>query len=276
MEPNDVSSKAIFYSRQLPVMPLNNFIEYYIYREIRVKEGNTISKFMPCRHSNSIDFYIGERYDTFDVQTGKLVPFVRCTIRGPRTFKKYQIRIQGNFRSFSIKFKPAGIYHLLGIPMDSFCDEAIDACLIHPVLFHKLTESLMACDNIHSCVSVIMPFLIHMLNDFKQRGSVASKLAELMLMANNSVSVNTLQKQLPLSIRQIERNFIKEIGVSPKTFSSMIRFEKMIHQRILQPQRKWTELAYEHNYFDQTHLIKDFHKFLDINPRNFSPEDFAF
>jgi methylphosphotriester-DNA--protein-cysteine methyltransferase len=160
--------------------------------------------------------------------------------------------------------------------MDSFCDEAIDACLIRPDLFNNLSESLMGCTNIQSCISVIMPFLINMMNKIKQRGSVASKLAELMLTANNPVSVNTLHKQLPLSSRQIERNFIKEIGVSPKTFSSMIRFEKMIRQRILRPQCKWTELAYEHNYFDQTHLIKDFHKFLDINPRSFSPEDFAF
>ena len=56
----------------------------------------------------------------------------------------------------------------------------------------------------------------------------------------------------------------------------MVRFEKLIYQRIIKPKSKWTELVYEHHYFDQMHLIKDFHKFLDIYPGNFYSGDFAF
>jgi hypothetical protein len=34
-------------------------------------------------------------------------------------------------------------------------------------------------------------------------------------------------------------------------------------------------LAYEFNYFDQMHLVKDFKKYLNISPGAFFPENFA-
>jgi len=276
MDQFNLSGNLITCTWQFPLAPLNGFIESYTFREIIVKEGSSLSKYMPCRHYNSIDFYLGDNYETIDLETGNLIPFWRCTIRGPRTYKKYQITLKGIFKSFSIKFKPTGIYQMLGIPMDNFLDESIDACLIQSGLFDKLTEQLYGCNDVQSCIAIVEPILIKLLADYNKRQSVSAKLADLILTENDSSSLNIYYRQLPLSSRQIERNFTKEVGVTPKAFSSMVRFEKMIRQRIQQPESKWTEMAYQYNYFDQMHLIKDFQKYLGINPGSFSHHDFAF
>jgi hypothetical protein len=126
MDQFNLSGNLITCTWQLPSVQLNGLVEWYTFREIIVKQGSFLSKYMPCRHYNSIDFYLGDGYETIDLETGKLIPFLRCTIRGPRTYKKYQITIKGIFKSFSIKFKPAGISQMLGIPMSNFSDESID------------------------------------------------------------------------------------------------------------------------------------------------------
>jgi hypothetical protein len=276
METKTVFNSDISFVRYKPEGYLSTLIDYYVLRHIRLSEGSSIVKYMPCKHTNSIDFYLGERYDTTELTSGKQVPFIRSTIRGPRTYKKYQIRIFKDFLCFSIKFKPAGIYQLFGIPMDYFRDEAVDAEMVHPKYFRELTERLMNCHTIQSAVAITESFLLHQLNKKSYQLSAASKLADLIMSTGNSLPVNAFYEQLPLTARQLERNFVKEIGVTPKTFSGMVRFENLIAHRINQPQSKWTELAYAYNYFDQMHLIKDFHKYLDINPGNFTPNDFAF
>jgi AraC-like DNA-binding protein len=276
MELKCTSENAIISLRELPSGYLGNIIECYVFRKVRVNDVTPIVKLMPSRYSNSIDFFLGDNYDTIDLKTGLYVPFVRSTIRGPRTYKKYQISIRGNFISFNIKFKPSGLYQILSIPMDNFRDEAMDTTLVRPELFGELTERLMGCTDIRSCIAIAEAYLLQLLTKSTSKPSVVGPLAELILRSDNSFRINTFYKQLPLSARQLERNFVKEIGIPPQTYRCMVRFEKLIYQRIKQPHRKWTEIAYEHDYFDQMHFIKDFHRFLDINPRNFSPGDFAF
>jgi hypothetical protein len=114
-----------------PVSSLSAIIDSYNFRSISLDKGLTLSKYMPCRHSNSIDFFIGDCYDTVDLNSGDKVPFVHCTIRGPRTFKKYSIELKGNFMCFSIRFKPTGIYQFFGIPMEYFCNSAVDTTLVN-------------------------------------------------------------------------------------------------------------------------------------------------
>ncbi len=263
-------------SRLLPINRLSSIIDCYIFRTIDIDDGKVICKYMPCRHTNSIDFFIGDVYDTFNLATNKLQPFIRSTIRGPRTFKKNSICIKGAFKSFSIRFKPNGIYQLLRIPMEDFKDQAIDATLIYPCLFQDLTERLMECNDIQACVKVAEPYLINLISDKKFINPAASWLADNIKDSNGSATIKTLYNQLALNPRQIERNFIKEVGVSPKAFASLIRFESMIKIKIDKPSQKWVELAYEFKYYDQMHMIKDFQKYLNIKPSNFDSSIFAF
>jgi methylphosphotriester-DNA--protein-cysteine methyltransferase len=160
--------------------------------------------------------------------------------------------------------------------MDHFRDEAIDAMLVRPAIFGELTERLMGCNDIRSCIAIAEPLLLEMAIKSTHEISVVAHLAEFILKSDNTIRIDSYYRQLPLTARQLERNFVKEIGVTPQTFRGMVRFQKSINQRIRQPHRHWTEIAHEYDYFDQMHFIKDFHKFLAINPRNFSPGDFAF
>lgn len=80
---------------RVPHPLLSPFISQYTFRRIDIPTNSYMEKAMPLRLVNSIDFFIGDAFDTIDCRSGENIPFLRCTVRGPRTGKKYLIRLRG-------------------------------------------------------------------------------------------------------------------------------------------------------------------------------------
>ncbi|MBL7709805.1 MAG: AraC family transcriptional regulator, partial [Chitinophagaceae bacterium] len=70
-----------------------------------------------------------------------------------------------------------------------------------------------------------------------------------------------------LSLRQFERVSKERIGLPPKLFARIVRFSKAYRLRENFTGMSWTQIAYECNYFDQMHLIRDFKQFTGVSPR---------
>jgi AraC-like DNA-binding protein len=68
-----------------------------------------------------------------------------------------------------------------------------------------------------------------------------------------------------MSTRNFQRKFVEEIGVSPKLFARLGRF-----QLALDIKRAcgtdWSNVAHELGYFDQMHMVKDFQAFGGDSP----------
>jgi AraC-like DNA-binding protein len=264
-----------YFQKQKPSPALSTIVDEYTFREIRFDLRGTIRKDMPCRHVNSIDFFLAGQYTTLDLSSQEVLPFARSTIRGPRTRRKYSIEIDQDFICFSIRFKPTGIFKLLRIPMYEFADHAIDAMLVMPEFYGGLTDKLLACNDLNACVAVTEPVLIDQLKKRNTVSPYAAALAEHIRLNAPSSRLTDLYRDIPLSGRQLERTFMNEVGVSPKTYHSLIRFENVMNTRKDHPDEKWSSIAYDLHYFDQMHLVKDFKKFLGIRPSDFRPGDFA-
>ena len=69
-----------------------------------------------------------------------------------------------------------------------------------------------------------------------------------------------------MSIRNFERRFIEQIGVSPKVYYRLVRFNNALIEKLKYPQKNWTSIAYECGYYDQMHMIKEFKQFANLNP----------
>jgi len=260
----------------LPDWRLQPFVEQYIYRKIVVPNGCQIEKLMPLRSASSIDFFIGNSFETTELQTGLTVPFIRCTIRGPRTQILYSIRIEGEFISFTIKFKATGLYRLLGLPMDLFADKAIDGEFIEDIPLNGIAGNLLNAPNISYCIHIVEPYLLFLLEKAKPVPPVIEKLAILLEHHRELYPITQLANENYLSLRQLERCFIRYIGINPKTYYRMHRLLQLLQAKNNAPEQKWGSLAHEFGYYDQMHLIKEFKEFLKTTPSSFISSDFAF
>ncbi len=64
--------------------------------------------------------------------------------------------------------------------------------------------------------------------------------------------------QMEKGIRQLERQFNKMVGMSPKRHARMVKLQAILKSLSLQDFDTFTDLAYDFGYFDQAHFNHDF------------------
>ena len=69
--------------------------------------------------------------------------------------------------------------------------------------------------------------------------------------------------------RQLERKFAKQIGISPKQLGKVIRLQTALKMLLNKKAESLTDIAYESEYYDQAHFIKDFKEFTGTSPKEF-------
>ena len=87
--------------------------------------------------------------------------------------------------------------------------------------------------------------------------------------ANGQLSVDELSKQTNINRRQLERKFSSAIGLSPKQLSKTIRLQATLKMLLSKKFTSLTALAYENEYYDQAHFIKDFKELTGFTPKEF-------
>ena len=59
------------------------------------------------------------------------------------------------------------------------------------------------------------------------------------------------------------------MGLTPKGFLKIIRFQKAIKEIAASKKADWTGIAYDSGYYDQAHFINDFKAFSGYTPEQY-------
>jgi AraC-like DNA-binding protein len=89
------------------------------------------------------------------------------------------------------------------------------------------------------------------------------------LAARGAISIECIGRQTGAGPRQLDRLFQHEVGIIPKTFARIIRFQNVF---LAWDSRNWdrlTDLALECGFYDQAHLCHDFARFSGLSPSAF-------
>jgi AraC-like DNA-binding protein len=77
--------------------------------------------------------------------------------------------------------------------------------------------------------------------------------------------VAALAREAGLSTRQLERHFHERVGLGPKTFARLVRFQRALGL-LRRPAASLAAIAARCGYFDQAHLVRDFRQFAGASP----------
>ena len=75
-----------------------------------------------------------------------------------------------------------------------------------------------------------------------------------------------LADHIGISSRRFIQLFSNEVGLTPKLFSRVRRFQQVLQQIRSGTEFSWVDMAASCGYFDQVHFIHDFKEFSGINP----------
>lgn len=85
--------------------------------------------------------------------------------------------------------------------------------------------------------------------------------------SNGQLSINEIANRNFITIRQLERNFKTHIGITPKTYSNIIRFQHALSKiRASLQQQSLIDIAFECGFYDQSHLTNEIKKNTGLTP----------
>lgn len=79
------------------------------------------------------------------------------------------------------------------------------------------------------------------------------------------ITIDRLADSAGISSRQLERRFLVEVGLGPKLFCRILRFQE-VFRAVADNTAGWAALAVDCGYYDQAHLIRDFQEFAQQTP----------
>ncbi|RYJ37369.1 Helix-turN-helix, arac domain protein [Flavobacterium anhuiense] len=86
-------------------------------------------------------------------------------------------------------------------------------------------------------------------------------------LANGQISIYELAKKNCTTVRQLERNFKKYIGLSPKEYSNIIRFQNALNIiKKTNQDRSLSDIAFECGYYDHSHLSNEIKRNTGLSP----------
>ncbi|PWS26138.1 hypothetical protein DHW03_15190 [Pedobacter yonginense] len=177
--------------------------------------------------------------------------------------KPYTAIMSSSFTLTGVSFYPYAIKPLFGIDMHELCDEFPDLQnFMEPELCMQILEKSTHTEKI----DLLINFLCKRLIKLFKGNPLDHKIFDLPDIQHQDTSVFYLRKSLKISERQLERRFKHMVGLSPKQYLRVSRFEQafaLIQQRVAS---KLGPLAYELNYVDQSHFIKDFKELSGFTP----------
>lgn len=167
------------------------------------------------------------------------------------------------FRNIGIYFQPTALKSIFGIDADELTNQDID---IDELIKTNITDQLLNAATAEQRIGLLSSFLIQQV---EQRKTANEKVRFASEQLQKGVSLPNVQNELNISERSLERYFKQHIGISPKLYARIIRFQSAL-ENIRQTQfDKLTDLAYQSDYFDQSHFIRDFKEFAGTSPKRF-------
>jgi methylphosphotriester-DNA--protein-cysteine methyltransferase len=166
--------------------------------------------------------------------------------------------------SLLVRFTPEGAA-CLGVPVVELANRSVALDEFLPrAQVAEVHERLGDANDASARVAVLESFL----DELRYRSDpLVTRALSLLDTGAESVNVSAAACALGLSERQFERRFLAQVGVTPKRFAMLRRFERVAEQAKTAP--SLTAAALEAGYYDQSHFIRDFRRFAGAAPREF-------
>lgn len=172
--------------------------------------------------------------------------------------------LQGPVSYFGVRFQLLGYQVLIPHPLGTWASELQGvalADLLSDKLSQAMLEQLCAQPDFYSRCNTMANWLLQVANAPTVDTRLAHFLAYSTQNRHGSTDLSERQcHQFGLSARQLRRLVRHHLGVSPKAFQQVLRFQHTLQQLEQTPeQNAWAE-----SYYDQSHFIRDCQRFIGM------------
>jgi AraC-like DNA-binding protein len=253
----------MIYSRVAPPAHLRRHIEAFSYWEDDAQPSDGRVAIMSSRamsiqidlHDTELRWYDGE---------------ARCHVLNGTTLSGVQTRPFGidayQRRILRVIFRPGGAYPFFGPSAAAFRDTAVSLEDIWGAEAERLQQRLVQAATHADMFRILSEVLAAAAPRALENHPAVSLALNEAERRPHGTSVASLARAADLSSRRFIELFTREVGMTPKLYLRMVRFERLLRDIFPHASVDWAETAADYGYYDQSHLIRDFHAFAGMAP----------
>lgn len=186
------------------------------------------------------------------------------TISGQVNFPAH-IQTDGNLEIVVAVFYPHTIGMFIDTPPSALYNLEINGYDIGNSGLNDAASKIFDCHDNYEAIRILEQWLLRKIKPTLNLRRIGMSIDELML--TPSLTVNRLAENACLSRKQYERVFREQIGMNPKEYARIVRFQKAIW--MLQcGSRDYADVAAACGYGDQSHLIREFKEMSGYTPKS--------
>lgn len=243
------------------------FVKAFWY--VRVKSTVSIPSINAVPNPEQCLYFYPKSKPKLYVPDGGFVVGTNATIFGQGTTHG-RVVLPQDYLMFKIMFQAGGFYRLFGTPMTLFSEGPEDGEAVFGKEIVEVREQIEQTEDFNKLVEISENYLLKKIKQVKIDALPIDYVMQQMNWTHQSL--DQLARQACLSTRQFERKFLERLGVSPKFYGRVVRFNYTMKGRKKKSNESLMNLAYSYGYFDHNHLLRDFKQFTGSLPTQFNLE----
>ncbi len=167
-----------------------------------------------------------------------------------------------------VRFKHGAAFHFTHFPMTEIKDQVLDSDLLFGDRIRNLRLDIMSAMRTADKFQVIETFLMRQLIQ-EPVPPVVTFAVEAIKSNPSTQTIEWIASKTGYSQKHFISLFKKHLGITPKGFQKIQRFQKVVFEIEATSQINWTHLSLDCGYYDQAHFINEFKAFSGYSPKQY-------
>jgi AraC-like DNA-binding protein len=248
-----------------PTPPLAEFIERFWYssdgpphQKVRIAPTGTIELVFNL-DDDELGFYDAEQPENRNTFSGAVFSGAHAR----------PLFVETRKHVVGVHFKPGGAFHFLSIPANEFAHTHVDLETLWGGTTQDLREQLRAAANPAKRFRVLEKALVARLENTLEEHRAVRAALDVFGRDAGEVRIRDLAAHLGLSQRHFIKVFSDQVGLTPKQFGRVQRFQHALALTRSTATPDWADMAAACGYFDQSHFIHEFQTLSGFTPTEF-------
>jgi AraC-like DNA-binding protein len=169
-------------------------------------------------------------------------------------------------RLIGARLRPEGAYAFFGVPMDELSNDVIDLDLLSKAAFLSVHARMHETPSRPERFALLENLVRERLGKEVRTRPFIRWAAAQIERTHGAVRILDLCHELGVSRKHLNEWFRRQVGLPPKQYAGVARFQQLVASLNRTAPTDWSELAQDCGYYDQAHLVHDCQAFAGMAP----------
>jgi AraC-like DNA-binding protein len=184
-------------------------------------------------------------------------PFRRAWVAGAQD-TAITVRSPRDTSMMGIRFRPTGGFAFFGSPMAELAGDVVELDALLGASPLRLQERLWETPALEERFATLEAYVAHRIRRAATPSAEVAGAVFAIRHSHGTARISEVARGVGASGRRLARLFREQVGLTPKRFARVVRFQAVLAELGSREAVPWATLAQDFGFFDQAHFVKEF------------------